>query len=81
VPAVIAILIDALGARAGIVFSALTAMAMWFCGLSAVTWSSRVIWAFARDNGLPASSIWRQVRHKAHDASSGNLAVCTSQHF
>ena len=53
VPAVIAILITALGERAGSLFSALAAMAMWFCGLSAVTWSSRVIWAFARDDGLP----------------------------
>src|SRR5215470_8434344 len=35
VPAVIAILESALGARAGAVFSGLAAMAMWFCGLSA----------------------------------------------
>jgi len=41
IPAVIAILTTALGDRAGSVFTALAAMAMWFCGLSAVTWSSR----------------------------------------
>ncbi len=64
VPAVIAILIAALGERAGTLFSALAAMAMWFCGLSAVTWSSRVIWAFARDEGLPVSRIWKQVSPK-----------------
>src|SRR5262249_15605001 len=46
VPAVIAILTGALGDRAGGIFSALAAMAMWFCGLSAVTWTSRVIYAF-----------------------------------
>ena len=39
VPAVIAILEQALGARAGGLATALAAMAMWFCGLSAVTWS------------------------------------------
>src|SRR5262245_34190878 len=61
-PAVIAILVGALGERAGILFSAMAAMAMWFCGLSAVTWSSRVIWAFARDEGLPASGLWKRVR-------------------
>lgn len=61
VPAVITILSGALGARAGTLFSALAALAMWFCGLSAVTWSSRVIWAFARDEGLPASSLWKRV--------------------
>lgn len=61
VPAVIAILVGALGERAGSLFSALVAMAMWFCGLSAVTWSSRVIWAFARDKGMPGSRVWRHV--------------------
>lgn len=60
-PEVIAILTGALGARAGSLFSWLAAMAMWFCGLSAVTWSSRVIWAFARDEGMPASRVWRKV--------------------
>src|SRR5262249_33461723 len=61
VPAVIAILITALGRRAGAVFVGLAAMAMWFCGLSAVTWTSRVIFAFARDQGLPASRWWMRV--------------------
>ncbi len=64
IPAVIAILIGALGQRAGSMFSALAAMAMWFCGLSAVTWSSRVIYAFARDGGMPLSSLWRRVHYE-----------------
>jgi len=64
VPAVIAILTNALGDRAGTIFSALAAMAMWFCGLSAVTWSSRVIWAFSRDGGLPVSGLWKRVSPK-----------------
>ena len=61
IPAVIAILTTALGARAGAVFVGLAAMAMWFCGLAAVTWSSRVIYAFARDHGMPASAVWMRV--------------------
>src|SRR4029079_19168409 len=61
VPAVIAIFSGALGARAGSLFTALAAMAMWFCGLSAVTWISRTLYAFARDNGLPGSAVWRRV--------------------
>src|SRR5262249_9282356 len=61
IPAGIAILAGALGQRAGAGFSALAAMGMWFCGLSAGTWSSRVIWAFARDEGLPMSNVWKQV--------------------
>lgn len=64
VPAVIAVLTMALGERAGSLFSALAAMAMWFCGLSAVTWSSRVIYAFARDGGLPLAHLWRRVHYE-----------------
>lgn len=63
-PEVIAILTGALGERAGTLFSWLAAMAMWFCGLSAVTWSSRVIWAFARDEGMPLAPVWKQVSRK-----------------
>ncbi|MBE2249932.1 MAG: amino acid permease [Myxococcus sp.] len=29
--------------------------AMWFCGLASVTSNSRMVWAFARDGGLPFS--------------------------
>jgi amino acid transporter len=61
VPVVIAILTGALGERAGGLVTALAAIAMWFCGLSAVTWTSRVIYAFARDEGMPASSLWKRV--------------------
>jgi len=61
IPAVIAILSTALGERAGGLVTALAAMAMWFCGLSAVTWTSRVVYAFARDGGMPASGLFRRV--------------------
>src|SRR5262249_54345132 len=61
IPAVIAILTTALGGRAGALVTALAAMAMWFCGLSTVTWTSRVIYAFARDGGMPASELLKRV--------------------
>ncbi len=64
IPPVVVILQTALGDRAGVIFSALVVMAMWFCGLSAVTWCSRVIYAFSRDNGMPASSLWKRVSEK-----------------
>jgi len=64
VPAVIAILQSALGERAGTLFSALVVMAMWFCGLSAVTWCSRVVYGFSRDGGMPASNLWKRVDRK-----------------
>jgi amino acid transporter len=80
VPAVIAILIGALGERAGTLFSALAAMAMWFCGLSAVTWSSRVIWAFARDDGLPGARFWRRVSPK-HQTPAATIWLCVIAAF
>jgi amino acid transporter len=64
VPTVIAILQQALGGRAGLVLSGLAAMAMWFCGLSTITSTSRTIYAFARDEGMPLSRVWRRVDPK-----------------
>jgi amino acid transporter len=78
VPPVIAILITALGDRAGTGFAALAAMAMWFCGLSAVTWSSRVIWAFARDEGLPLAGLWKRVSAHGSPAPAVWLSVTTA---
>jgi len=53
VPAVIAIMQQGVGAKAGNAMAALAALAMWFCGLSGITSSSRSIFALARDGGLP----------------------------
>lgn len=64
IPAVIAILEQALGGYAGSAMSWLAAMAMWFCGLSCITSNSRAIYAFARDEGMPLASLWRKVVHK-----------------
>jgi amino acid transporter len=80
VPAVIAILVAALGERAGSLFSALAAMAMWFCGLSAVTWSSRVIWAFARDEGMPMSALLKRVSRK-HMTPAPAIWLCVAAAF
>lgn len=35
--------------------------AVWFCGLSSVTANARMIFAFARDKGLPGSPLWATV--------------------
>jgi len=64
IPAVIVILQQALGNRAGAAMSMLAAMAMWFCGLACVTSNSRTVYAFARDDGMPFSGLWRKVSSK-----------------
>ncbi len=79
VPAVLAILTDALGERAGGIFTGLAAMAMWFCGLSAVTWCSRTIWAFSRDRGIPFSNLWKSVSPRfSTPATAIWLCVCVA---
>jgi amino acid transporter len=70
IPAVIAILEQGLGARAGVAASMLAAMAMWFCGLSTVTSTSRTIFAFARDRGMPLSGLWCRVSDRWRTPSS-----------
>lgn len=36
-------------------------VAMWFCGFASVTSNSRMLYAFARDGGLPGSALLRRV--------------------
>ncbi len=94
IPAVVAILSHALGPSAGNAISVIASIAMWFCGLGAVTGVSRVIYAFARDGGMPFSEHLKKVDERNHVpvvaiwvtcitafiavAGSGNYQVVTS---
>lgn len=49
--------------------------AMWFCGLSSVTSNSRMLFAFARDGGLPMS---KRVASVSHRFQSPHVAVWLS---
>ena len=70
-PAVLAIVTASLGQRAGNAVMLLAVAAMWFCGLATVTSVSRVIYALARDRGLPLAQFWRRThpRHKTPGAA------------
>jgi amino acid transporter len=70
-PAVLAIVTATLGQRAGKAVLLLAVAAMWFCGLSTVTSVSRVIYALARDNGLPMAKFWSKTHpdHKTPGAA------------
>jgi amino acid transporter len=65
ISAAIAILQQALGARAGNAMAALISMAMWFCGLACITSASRSLYSLARDHGTPFSAQvrWVSPRH------------------
>jgi amino acid transporter len=60
-PAVLTIVRLTLGVGAATATLALTVLAMWFCGLAAITSVSRSFFALARDNGMPLASTWSQV--------------------
>ena len=64
VPAAIAVLATALGAKAGNAMAALASMAMWFCGLSCVTSASRALYSLARDGGVPWSALFQSINPK-----------------
>ena len=70
-PAVLAIVTATLGQQAGKAVLLLAVAAMWFCGLSTVTSVSRVIYALARDQGLPLAKLWSKThpRHKTPGAA------------
>jgi len=69
------VLRGALGTRAGGALVWVAILAMWFCGLSSVTSNSRMLFAFARDGGLPFS---RQVAAVSQRYRSPHVAVWIS---
>lgn len=69
------VLRGALGARLGNALVSVAMVAMWFCGLSSVTSNSRMLFAFARDGGLPFSGPLARVSTRFR---SPHLAVWTS---
>src|SRR5262249_21784439 len=69
------VILGALGDRLGAVVLWVVMGAMWFCGLSSITSNSRMLFAFARDGGLPAS---RFVARVSPRWQSPHVAVWTS---
>jgi amino acid transporter len=59
--AALVVMREALGERAGRAAMGLAALAMWFAGLSSVTSASRMLFAFARDGGVPMANLLRHV--------------------
>ena len=62
--AVISILVYNLGDFLGNLLSAGIAIAMAFCGLSSVAAAGRMLYAFARDDGLPGAGWLKKVSHR-----------------
>src|SRR5262249_37309825 len=72
IPAVIAIMQSGLGATVGNAISALASMAMWFCGVAAITSASRAVYSLARDDGTPLAAVLRRV-NPSHGAPAAAI--------
>jgi amino acid transporter len=73
--AALQVLQSALGDRAGRFALGLAILAMWFAGLSSVTSASRMLFAFARDGGLPGAHALRRVHPRTRTPIHAT-AVC-----
>jgi amino acid transporter len=69
------VLVAGLGDTLGRALVWMTMGAMWFCGLASITSNSRMLFAFARDGGLPAS---RWVARVSPRYQSPHVAVWVS---
>ena len=58
---VLYVLTTRLGSAGGDLLFVIALVAMFFCGMSSVTANSRMIYAFARDKGLPASNTLKRL--------------------
>ena len=56
--------IDAVGQQLGLFVLFIVIGAQFYCGMSSVTANSRMIYAFARDGAVPASSFWHRINHR-----------------
>ena len=73
--AVIDILIFNLGPTVGGVLSAGIAIAMWFCGLSAIASAGRMLFAFSRDDGVPGSGWLKRVSRRYRTPANALAAI------
>lgn len=58
------IFIDSTGHTLGTFMLFIAAVAQFFCGMACVTSSSRMSFAFSRDNALPGSRLWSKVNQR-----------------
>jgi amino acid transporter len=72
--AVIAILEYNLG-QIGDILAAGIAIAMWFCGLSSIAAAGRMLFAFARDDGVPASGWLKKVSHRYRTPANSLIGI------
>ena len=69
------ILTENLGSGLGGLFGGAIAIAMSFCGLSSVASAGRMLYAFARDDGMPGSGWLKKVNHQYRTPANALIAM------
>ena len=59
----------------GDILAAGIAIAMWFCGLASLAAAGRMLFAFSRDDGIPASGWLKRVNHRYRTPANALTAV------
>jgi amino acid transporter len=59
----------------GDILAAGIAIAMWFCGLSSIAAAGRMLFAFARDDGVPGSGWLKKVSHRYRTPANSLIGI------
>ena len=59
----------------GDILAAGIAIAMWFCGLASLAAAGRMLFAFSRDDGIPAAGWLKRVNHRYRTPANSLIAV------
>ncbi len=63
---VLYILTTRLGTTLGTTLFIVAVVAQFYCGTASITSNSRMIYAFARDKGMPFSNLWNKINKQTH---------------
>ncbi|OFW81089.1 MAG: amino acid permease [Alicyclobacillus sp. RIFOXYA1_FULL_53_8] len=63
---VLYILTTRLGSTVGTTLFIVAVVAQFYCGTASITSNSRMIYAFARDKGMPLSRVWHKINKETH---------------
>ncbi|KAG6327888.1 hypothetical protein ID866_11201 [Astraeus odoratus] len=75
------IFLDTVGEKGAIVLMIIVIGAMYFCGTFSITSNSRMMFAFARDGGIPGHEFFRKVDSKhATPIRTGTHSMISSHH-
>ena len=71
------VFLDSLGTRTAEVMLFITVVAQFYCGMSAITSASRMMYAFSRDGAVPGTGCWRRLNRSACPHRGRSRSPCS----